>query len=49
MYVMYYVEGDRILEMNSCLPSGDAKYSWASDPLLAPIPPEVDRLASLPD
>ena len=49
MHIIYYVTGDHVLQQDSCVPPGLPKYSWASDPLLSPIPPEVDRLASLPD
>lgn len=45
-YMMYYVEGDRILENKYCFSSGPPYYYWARDSKIYDVPNEVDKAAS---
>ena len=48
-YMMYYVNGDRILQKKYCFSAGPPSYYWTSDPLLSTegfIPKNVDIEAS---
>jgi len=45
-YMMYYVEGDRILKRKYCFSSGPPYYYWTSDRRVGEVPDAVDRDAS---
>ena len=48
-YMMYYVNGDRILQKKYCFSAGPPFYYWTSDPLVSSggfIPKSVDIEAS---
>ncbi|KAK8781029.1 hypothetical protein V5799_017631 [Amblyomma americanum] len=49
-YMMYYVEGDRILEQHDCFSYGPPIYYWGRDRLLTnALTPEMDKDASTLD
>ena len=47
-YLMYYVDGDRILEQKNCFTYGPPVYYWKNDhqSFKAPVPNWVDESAS---
>lgn len=46
-YMMYYVDGDKILNRKDCFSYGPPVYYWGRDPLLANVlTPEIDKDAS---
>lgn len=45
-YMMYYTNGDKILEKKFCFTSGPPLYYWRYDGNLRNIPPDVDKSAS---
>ncbi|KAH7963193.1 hypothetical protein HPB52_019957 [Rhipicephalus sanguineus] len=46
-YMMYYVDGDRILDKKDCFSYGPPVYYWGRDPLLADsLTTQIDRDAS---
>ncbi|XP_022671226.1 peptidylglycine alpha-hydroxylating monooxygenase-like isoform X2 [Varroa jacobsoni] len=45
-YIMYYVDGDRILDEKYCFSAGYPSYDWVSDPRIITVPNWVDKSAS---
>ncbi|XP_076350248.1 peptidylglycine alpha-hydroxylating monooxygenase-like [Tachypleus tridentatus] len=45
-YIMYYVNGDRILTDKYCFTAGPPVYRWRYDPSIGDVPPDVDADAS---
>ncbi|KAM7285311.1 peptidylglycine alpha-hydroxylating monooxygenase-like [Ixodes scapularis] len=49
-YMMYYTDGDKILEDNLCYSKGSPTYYWKTDPMLKDhVTPEIDEDASTLD
>jgi peptidylglycine monooxygenase len=46
-YMMYYVDGDRILNKKYCFTSGPPFYYWSTDSLVGTVPEKVDIDASV--
>ncbi len=46
-YMMYYVDGDRILNKKYCFTAGPPYYYWTSDRLIGSVPEKVDIDASV--
>lgn len=47
MYIYYYGENGELLDRGNCETTGPPAYTWASDPLIGRVPPDVEREASL--
>lgn len=45
-YMMYYVDGDTVLEKKYCFSMGPPVYRWSYDRMLGEIPEKVDYEAS---
>lgn len=45
-YMMYYVDGDKVLDKKYCFSLGPPSYHWQYDRLLGRVPADVDREAS---
>lgn len=46
-YMMYYVDGDEILQNKYCFTSGPPFYYWSSDNKIGEVPERIDIKASL--
>jgi len=46
-YMMYYVDGDRILNRKACFTPGSPTYYWTNDKLIGFVPEKVDIEASI--
>jgi len=45
-YMMFYVDGDRVLEKKYCFSAGPPMYRWKYDSMLGDVPEKVDYEAS---
>ncbi len=46
-YMMYYVDGDRILNKKYCFTAGPPFYYWSNDGLVGTVPKNIDIDASI--